>query len=923
MKIDKDSLSTMNYSDLYSIIAPSCEELIYYFRLFGISDEVFKNTLNTIIENSKKEYDTKQEYEEYVNGKIVESLNNFIKDLPEEKIVKSLLSYIGDAFSDKGKLSDLNILGSFFDTIDYFPSKEVLKELFNNSPQLNKTITTYFKKNEEKIINGELDSIAESPILIALVEIYCELNGIEVKEKEESYDEMLSDIYVELGSTGTDSEEDEEKRIVEYDKDYFKDDPVFLYLREIGQIPLLTREEEVFLGRRILLGDKEAQNTIIEHNLRLVIKYAKKYSGINKEKMSFLDLVQEGNLGLFKAAEKFDIRKGFKFSTYATWWIRQSITRGIADQGRTIRLPVHLVERISKYKQLVKVYTRDYGREPTDEEIAKALNISEERVVETKKHANDLVSLNEIVEGQGSNAETGDKEMMDFLDSGENVEEEALSNSLTEVFQDIFDSGALSPREVKVLRYRFGFDTGKQETLETVGQMFNVTRERIRQIEAKALRKLSTPKYKMVLGAYLDNSDETTERNRDTIVDNKYEELSTGEILNRIRKYYGLSVHHMNVLEQIYGFKSGRPKTLQHVAKLMNSSVSDIKKTKNYVLRKLKSDYDMKVMFDECIRRADYSVAFNNDKYEEVIKKIELICDLQDEEVKILRYRYICPVTSKKTKDEIAQLLGVQSKFVGPKMSKVADILEMSQNTVALKVIGDLNTGYYEKRAREKEDKVRVVEASQVEKKEVIEPDAGSREKLAFVLPQKVSIDGPREKPVKKVNVATREEKVVPKVEINEERKENNGGEEEMATKKKKPFDEMPKISAIAPGLEESLDNIKPTDTDLVFKRPEPNEEPVEQPKPPVPQRVPTDLNQIIINSDLVSLIDKVTPKQLIIIMLKKKYVGGVEFPDSKIADLFDCTEEDVEREFKQGLSAYNATLQWPQQVAMKELKRD
>ena len=272
------------------------------------------------------------------------------------------------------------------------------------------------------------------------------------------------------------------------------DDPVRMYLREIGKIPLLTYDEELDLAKKILTGDEEAKQKLAESNLRLVVSIAKKYVGRG---MLFLDLIQEGNMGLIKAVEKFDYTKGYKFSTYATWWIRQAITRAIADQARTIRIPVHMVETINKLIRTSRHLLQKNGREPTPEEIAEEMEIPVEKVMEIQKIAQDPVSLETPI------GEEDDSHLGDFIqdDDSPAPQDSAAYTMLKEQLNDVM--GTLTSREAKVLRLRFGLEDGKARTLEEVGKEFNVTRERIRQIEAKALRKLRHPSRSKKLRDYM------------------------------------------------------------------------------------------------------------------------------------------------------------------------------------------------------------------------------------------------------------------------------------------------------------------------------------------------------------------------------------------------------------------------------------
>ncbi len=273
------------------------------------------------------------------------------------------------------------------------------------------------------------------------------------------------------------------------------DDPVRMYLKEIGKVPLLSGQEEADLAQRMADGDLDAKHRLAEANLRLVVSIAKRYVGRG---MLFLDLIQEGNLGLIKAVEKFDYTKGYKFSTYATWWIRQAITRAIADQARTIRIPVHMVETINKFIRVTRQLVQELGRDPLPEEVAKELNMPIDKVGEIMKIAQEPVSLETPI------GEEEDSSLQDFIQDNETPapQDAATFRLLKEQLVDVL--GTLTPREEKVLRLRFGLDNGRARTLEEVGKEFNVTRERIRQIEAKALRKLRHPSRSKKLKDYLE-----------------------------------------------------------------------------------------------------------------------------------------------------------------------------------------------------------------------------------------------------------------------------------------------------------------------------------------------------------------------------------------------------------------------------------
>lgn len=381
------------------------------------------------------------------------------------------------------------------------------KEKVEKKEKIDKVDTSVPSQEEKNLKDEKVNSIlkkAKEKGKITYGDLATELDDVNPEQIDKVFD-AFEELGVDLLSDDMDEEPDIEdlKEVEDLKLDEITDtnyeginvdDPVRMYLREIGRIPLLTFDQELELAKRILEDDDDARQQLAESNLRLVVSIAKKYVGRG---MLFLDLIQEGNMGLIKAVEKFDYTKGFKFSTYATWWIRQAITRAIADQARTIRIPVHMVETINKLIRTSRHLLQQLGREPSPEEIAKEMEIPVEKVVEIQKIAQDPVSLETPI------GEEDDSHLGDFIqdDDSPAPHDSAAYTLLREQLEEVMNT--LTPREAKVLKLRFGLEDGKSRTLEEVGKEFQVTRERIRQIEAKALRKLRHPSRSKKLRDYM------------------------------------------------------------------------------------------------------------------------------------------------------------------------------------------------------------------------------------------------------------------------------------------------------------------------------------------------------------------------------------------------------------------------------------
>lgn len=421
--------------------------------------------IESMIKNCSKRYIADMLEEEKKFPKIV---NNFIKKniKPQNKYQDNIISF--------------EKIVNFFHDFDCFPPPNLLTELIDKNDTLNKILQDVVENNLEILQKYDIDSKFSDDISKNFIELYCLKNNIEIKKdddiQEEDYTEFITDI------TNT----------------VYTDDSVKMYLQEIHK-PILTKEQEKSLALRIRNGDEKAKELFIERNLRLVIKVARKYTGHG---ISFLDLIQEGNLGLIKAVDKFDVTKGYKFSTYATCWIRQSIQRSLGNKSRNIRLPVHLYEKVKKYELLKKELSLKFNREPTFEELSKKMRVSIDTIYKYERLEHDTISLNMIVGDE-------DSELEDFISlSTESIDNQFIEENLKDVIENLLKNSNLTTKEIDILKLRFGIGTNDPKTLEETGKIYGVSRERIRQIQEKALKKIRRSYNVKELAIYMDNPKE-------------------------------------------------------------------------------------------------------------------------------------------------------------------------------------------------------------------------------------------------------------------------------------------------------------------------------------------------------------------------------------------------------------------------------
>ena len=485
MELNLKKIQQLDTHEILKVLLPTIDNLYKSVDYIGITKEDFYNLVLSEIDKSKKIYKGDIGYIEYIKNRMnIVLVDQIKKNLLEPKVAIIIINnYINKHLKKsvvyEDSIKNFKKLDKFFETYNYIPNPDVLLQIIEENIKFSQMIESVMKKHKTQIISGNLEKIFDYSTIILIIETYCMLKNIEIKEPEEFEKDSIDSGNFEL----TDS--------------------VKTYLREIGRRPLLTLEEEIKLAQRISKGDNYAREIFIESNLKLVVSIARRYIGRG---LLFLDLIQEGNLGLMTAVDKYDVSRGLKFSTFAIHWIRQAITRAIAEKGRNVRVPVYMYEKIGTYKKAVTNLEARLNRQPTINEIANEIGLSIPEVTKLHKLQSDTVSMNTLI------GDDEDTELENFIPASEETPEDvAIVGTMQLQVRKLLEDCNLKPREIEVLMLRFGFNDREPMTLGEVGKKFNITRERVRQIESKALMKIRGSKHIEALAEYMQNPDKSLE----------------------------------------------------------------------------------------------------------------------------------------------------------------------------------------------------------------------------------------------------------------------------------------------------------------------------------------------------------------------------------------------------------------------------
>ena len=633
MELNTNTIQDLKASQIYNEYTNEIDKLYNKYSFLDIPKQKFDKIVINEIEKTKKLYNDEIPYANYLENIITYKMEKSIlhRCNYENRLMETLNSYIKNNNVSINNYNDvkniINKINIIIEKYDYTLKPEIIINLLSNNKDFSKMIETIFNNHYNQIINGRLETITDNSTLLSIIEMYCLVNNIEKIEKYNITDEEIDDNCLD---------------------DNFK-----IYLQDIKRIPLLSPKEEKEIGYRILEGDKEAKKILIESNLRLALSIAKKYQ---REGISFEDLIQEGNLGLMVAVEKYDVTKGYKFSTYAIWWIRQHITRWIKDKGRTIRIPVYFNERLIYYNKTYNYLYQRLNRKPTTKELSEEMNLTIQEILNLQKYGQETKSLNKLISDSES-------ELEDFIkDDNTNVEKTVIKETMQKDIRDFLLNSNLTMREKEVLIQKFGIFGEEPATLEEIGRRNNVTRERIRQIKERALNKLAKPdnNIKKII-SYIDDSNELQEiLNQNNIKETakKSGKINNKIVVNWLNNFFakenisieyktklvlkiselfhaiGLNSNEVKLMLLNNKYKGLEYKSIKQLEKEFAMSHNEIIKVKNDLLIKLGKSEKSNKLVNYIVNKINYSEEKEYENIQQLDEIIEIInkCD-KDKEI--------------------------------------------------------------------------------------------------------------------------------------------------------------------------------------------------------------------------------------------------------------------------------------------------
>ena len=598
MKISDDAFEQATTQDLLKHVSSLVYRNFIYFEYLGIDKSRYDEIVKELIESTRESYKSEFDYNEFFETNLVaylkECYKSRIKTKEEaEQLINAIMYTKAKTPSYDTAMKMVKKFDTLVEMYGVEDSQDLALSLLDYDSPFNKALTVVFEQNKEKVVSGKLDQAITNPIVAMYVEAYCMRNNIEIEEK---------DLKEEIDTSKFPSH-------------------IALYIKDIRQYELLTKEEEVELGYRLKAGDEEAREKLINHNLRLAMSIARRYQGRG---LPLEDLIQEGNLGLMKATTKFDVDKGFKFSTYSTWWIKQAITRAIYDKARTIRIPVHVNEEINKFNRKVGELTKQLGRPPLTQEVADALNTTPGKVKLFVDWQSEPVSLNQPVKNDGKDP----TEFGTFIPSKENIESNVMDSQVFPIAMKILEDAGFKRREIDVFVKRFGVDGGGIRTLAEVGNDHNVTRERIRQIEAKVMRELKKPWNRRKFAGYgndplMRKIDKSESGSKESKVDPKLryqvKKASTlDELIILLYENTDIDEEALNIYINKLGINDGIPKSPRELSSIYGLSIPKINELCDNAKYSLVVDSKAKYLFGKVTdKSSELDTEYNNERLSE------------------------------------------------------------------------------------------------------------------------------------------------------------------------------------------------------------------------------------------------------------------------------------------------------------------